>query len=159
MGDAIRVNDFGYGYGSLVFQLDDERFYGFTSVQFGEKREHGKGWSMARHMAPYIRSPGLYTPDNLKVTGWRGSVLKLKQGLAAKSSDGRSYGNVIFRGVLQYVEPDQEEITINFDRLVWTANAASHELSADPLKYDFELDVMSLDENGLTLYDASIGAP
>lgn len=159
MSDPIRVNGVMYSWGSLVFTLDGERYYGFTAVGFGEKREYGKAWSMARHHAPIGRSSGKYTPDVLKVTGWKHSILALKTALGLKSSNQIAYGNVEFQGLLQYIEPDQTEITWNFDRLKWAANTVSHEESPDPLKADFELDVMGLRENGLTLYDSTDGMP
>lgn len=159
MSDAIRVNGFCYSWGSLIFRLDGERYYGFTAVSFGDKREHGIGWSMARHHAPYLRSSGKYSAEPLKVTGWKRSVLALKQAIAAKSSDGKSYGNVTFQGVLQFFEGDETEVNIEFNRLVWAANNSSHEESADPLKADFELQCMYISENGLTLFDASDGLP
>lgn len=159
MADPIRVNGVMYSWGSLVFILDGERYYGFTSVGFAEKREYGKGYSMARHHAPIGRSSGKYTTESLKVTGWKHSVLNLKTALAAKSANGLAYGNVQFQGLLQYIEPDETEITIEFDRLKWTANSFAHDESPDPLKSDFELDFMFMRENGLTLFDSTDGMP
>jgi hypothetical protein len=148
-----------YSWGSLVFTLDGERYYGFTAVAFGEKREYTKAYSMARHHAPIGRPSGKYTAENVKVTGWKHSVLALKAALAAKSANQLAYGNVEFQGLLQYIEADQTEITINFDRLKWTANTVSHEEAPDSLKSEFELDCMMLRENGMTLFDSTEGLP
>lgn len=158
MPDAIRVNDVGYSYGSLAFRLDGERYYGFTAISFGEKREFGVGYSMARHTAPTIRSSGMYSVELVKVTGWKHSVLALQKAIAAKSG-GSSYGNYPFQGLLQYLEGDLEEITYEFDRLKWSSNAVSHDVSPDPLKQDFELHCMFIRKNGLTLFDSSEGMP
>jgi hypothetical protein len=159
MSDVIRVNGNLKSWGSLTFHARTERFEGFTSIAWGEKRERTKGYSMARHHAPYGRSAGKYTVENVKLTGYVDTVRDMKKYLASLSADGRSYGNVEFNGVLHYFEPNNEEITVEFDRLTWAANTHSHEESPDPLKVDFELDCMFVSENGLTLFDSSEGMP
>lgn len=159
MADDIRVNGNLKSWGSLQFRVAGERIYGFTNVTFADKRERVKGYSMARHHAPYGRSAGKYSTDPVKVTGWADSVQALREAIAAQSADGLSYGNVLFQGLLQYIEPDESEITVEFDRLVWTGNSATVEEAPDPLKEDFELDVMFIRRNGLVLFDGSEGMP
>lgn len=159
MSDPIRVNGNLKSWGSMTFLPAGQRFSGFTSVAWGEKRERVKGYSMARHHAPYGRSAGKYTVENLKLTGYVDSVRDLKKFLATLANDGRSYGNVVFNGVLHYFEENNDEITVEFDRLTWAANSTSHEESPDPSKTDFELDCMFVRENGLTLFDSSEGMP
>src|ERR1044072_2579983 len=142
MADSIRVNNNMYSWGSLIFRVAGERYSGFTGITFADKRERVKGYSMARHHAPYGRSSGKYSVDPVKVTGWTASVQALRQAIAALSPDGLSYGDVQFQGLLQYIEPDETEITVEFDRLVWSSNSASVEEAPDPLKEEFELDAM-----------------
>jgi hypothetical protein len=113
---------------------------------------------MGRHHAPRGRSRGKYSTENAKITGWKGSVQDLRAALAAKSKDGKSYGDVVFQVVAQYVEDDDSPITEELIDCVWVADTTSHDESPDPLKEDFEIDYMYAKRNGLTLFDNADGA-
>lgn len=155
MADPIRVNGNLYSWGSIVFKVDGERFTGFTSINYADKRERVHGYGMGRHHAPIGSSSGKYSPENVKVTGYKHAVQALRKALAAKAGDNKSYGNIRFPGVVQYIEPDEEEITVELDRLVWVANSAADEENPDPLKEDFELQPMLIRRNGLQLFDGT----
>lgn len=157
MPDAIRVNGNQHSWGSIIIKVDGDVFTGFTSVSHGEKRERVKAYGMGRHHAPRGRSRGKYSTENGKITGWKGSVQALRAGLAAKSSNGKNYGDIVFQVVVQYVEDDDTPITEELMDCVWAADATSHEESPDPLKEDFEFDYMYAKRNGLTLFDNSDG--
>lgn len=159
MADSIRVNGSTKSWGSIKFRLVGELWVGFHSISFSDKRERVKQYGMGRHHAPRGQSAGKYGADNVKVSGDIDSVQLLREGLAAQASDGISYGNVIFAGLVQYIEPDGKEITVELDRLTWAMNSMSNEESPDPLKEDFELGCMLIRRNGLTLFDASEGMP
>lgn len=159
MADAVRVNGNQLSWGSIIIKIDSERYTGFTSVSFSDKRERVKAYGAARHHAPRGRSRGKYTVDPVKLVGWKGSVAALRAALAAKSSDGISYGDVEFDVVVQYVEADEDPQTVEIERCVWSSNSTSDEESADPLKEEIELDAMLIRRNGLVLFDASEGQP
>lgn len=161
MADAQRINGNQYSWSSIVFKLGAERFTGFTSISFGDKRERVKAYGMGRHHAPRGRSAGKYSVDPVKVVGWKSSVQALRAALAAQSADQKSYGDVEFQGLVQYIEDDssETEMTVELDRLVWASNTTSDEESADPLKEEFELDCMLIRRNGLVLFDGSGGQP
>lgn len=159
MADALRVNGNMLSWGSITLKLDSERYTGFTSISFADKRERVKGYGSTRHHGPRGRSRGKYTIDPVKLVGWKSSVNALRIGLAARSKDGKSYGDVEFQAVVQYVEDDELPVTVEIDRCVWTSNSSSDEESADPLKEEIELDAMLIRRNGLVLFDASEGEP
>lgn len=158
MADPIRVNGNQYSWGHIIFKLDGDLYTGFTSIGFADKRERVKAYGMGRAHAPRGRSGGKYSVEPVKVTGWKNSVQLLRAGIAAKAG-GKSFGNYEFQGLVQYIEPGSSEtpISIDLDRLVWSANNASDEESADPLKEDFELDAMLIRWNGLVLADSQDG--
>jgi hypothetical protein len=156
MADLIRVNGNQFSYGSIILKLDGDRYFGFTGVTFADKRERVKAYGMGRHQAPIGRSRGKYSVDPVKVVGWKGAIQRFRLALALKSSDQKSYGDVEFQAIVQYVESsDSSEIAINIelDRCVWSGNSASDEESADPLKEEIELDCMLIRRNGLVLFD------
>lgn len=159
MADALRINGNAVSWGSIELKIDQEKYTGFTSIGFSDKRERVKGYSVGRHHAPTRRSRGKYTVDPVKLVGWKSSVQALRAALAAKSKDGKSYGDVEFQVVVQYVEDNEDPQTIVIDRCVWSSNSTSDEESPDPLKEEIELDAMLIKRNGLVLFDASEGEP
>jgi hypothetical protein len=159
MADDLRVNGNQLSWGSIVLKVDDERFTGFTSISFSDKRERVKAYGMTRHHAPRGRSRGKYTIEPVKLVGWKASVQKLREGLGAKASDTKSYGDVEFQIVVDYVESEDYGMTVVIHRCVWASNSSSDEESADPLKEEIEIDAMYIERNGYKLFDATEGNP
>jgi hypothetical protein len=151
MSDPIRVNSNLLSWGSLILKIDSEPYYGFTGISYADKRERVFGWGMGRHQAPIGRSRGKYTPDPVKLTGWKGAIAIARSALAAKA--GGSYGDYEFQIILQGVEEDDTPVTIEFNRCVWVGNSSSDEESADPLKEEVELSTMWIRRDNLSLYD------
>jgi hypothetical protein len=158
MSDAIRVNGNQHSWGSIIFKVEGDPFYGFTAIAWGEKRERVVAYGMGRHQAPRGKSRGKYSTENAKVTGWKGSVQALREALAAKSNNGKNYGDVTFQGVIQYIEEDDLSVTEELIDCTWAATSTAHEESADPLKEDFEIQFLYAKRNGLTLFDNTDGA-
>jgi hypothetical protein len=159
MSDQLRVNGNQYSWGSIVLKLDNDRFTGFTGITYADKRERVKAYGMGRHHAPRGRSRGKYSVEPVKLTGWRGSVQIFRQQLALRALDQRSYGDVEFQIILQYIESGELPLTVEIDRCVVTGNNASDEENPDPLKEELEIDPMLIRRNGLVLFDSSQGAP
>lgn len=163
MADQVRINGNAHSWGSIIAKVDGERFYGFTSVAYGDKRERVKGYGMGRHQAPRSRSRGKYSTDPVKLGGPKSTIHALREKLAALAADGTSYGDVEFLLVVQYVEAGvsggEVPMTVEIERCVITANSTSDEEGSDPLKDEVEIDCMLIRRNGLTLFDSSQGSP
>lgn len=159
MGDPIRVNGNQYSWGSIVLKADNDIWTGFTGISYADKRERVKAYGMGRHHAPRGRSRGKYTVESVKIIGWRGSVQLFRAGLALRSADLKSYGDVQFQIVVQYIESGELPITVEIDRCVVVGNSVSDEESADNLKDELEIDPMLIRRNGLVLFDGSEGGP
>lgn len=157
--DRIRVNGNVLSWGSLVLKANGERYYGFNSLTFADKRERVKLYGMGPHQAPRGRSRGKYSTDPVKLGGPPSSFQILREGLAEFSNDGISYGDVEFEITLEAVEIAERPLLVQIERCVWTANSNSYEEGADPLKEEIEIDCMKIYRNGLTLFDSSQGAP
>jgi hypothetical protein len=91
--------------------------------------------------------------------GPKGTINALRAQLASLSPDKKSYGNTVIEIVVQYVTDDEEPLTVELERCVYTGTSSSDEESPDPLKEEIELDCMLIRRNGLTLFDSSMGAP
>ena len=158
MADSLRVNGNMLSWGSLKFKVGGDLYSGFTAISYGDKRERVKGYGMGRHHSALGMSAGKYSVEPIKVTGRKASVRALIKALAAQSSNGASYGDVRFEGVLQGVEEGSEDpINDTFEGCVVTAVTASHEESADPLSEDLEIECMRIRRDGLTLWDSREG--
>jgi hypothetical protein len=154
MADNIRVNNNALSWGSIIVKIADERFHGFGSISFGDKRERVKGYGMGRHHAPRSRSRGKYTIEPVKLAGPTSTVHAMRETLAALAPDQRSYGDVEFQIMVQYFESDEIPLTVEIDGCVWVSNTTSHDESAENLKEELECDAMLIRRNGLTLFDS-----
>lgn len=157
-GDQILINGNQLSWGSIVLKVDGDRYYGFNSLSYGDKRERVKAYGMGPAHKARGRTRGKYTTDPVKLGGAKSSFQLLRAGLAAKSANGKSYGDVEFEIVAQYVETDETPITVEINGCLWTANVTSEEESPDPLKEEIEIDCMTILRNGLTLFDSVVGA-
>jgi hypothetical protein len=158
MSDQRHIPGNEISWGSIKAYIDNQPYTGLTSMAGGDKRERTYGYGLGPAHGPSRRSKGKYTPEPLKVTGFKSSVQIIRQALADKSDSGRAYGDVVFDVVEQFVEGDFN-ITVEYLECVWIENAASHEENPDPLKEDFVVMPMRVKRNGLVLYDNSNGDP
>lgn len=159
MSDQIRVNGNQVSWGSIILKVGGDRFYGFTSIDFGDKLEVSLAWGMGKHQAPRGRSRGKYTPDPVKLKGPKTTVQALRQQLADLSTDDVSYGTVEFEITVQFSEADEDPITVEVERCRFVANHAAHEESAEVLQDEIEISCMKIRHNGLVLFDESEGSP
>lgn len=144
-------------WGSLTVKVGDgTRLFGFTAISFADSRERVKAYGMGRAQAPRGRSRGKYATEPVGLTGWKGAVQALRQTLA-DAGDGVSYGDTVFQIVAQYVEDDEDPITVEIEDCVLVKNTTSDEEGPDPLKEEVEIDCMRIRRNGLVLFDASEG--
>ena len=162
MADSVRINGNQYDWGSITIKVDAEVYSGFDQISYGDKRERTYSYGTGRHRAPRGRTGGKYTPEPVKLRGMRSTMQVLRAHLASKSPDGRSYGNVEFPICVQYVEPGSATelpMLVELERCVIVGDTTSDEENTDPSKEEVEISTMLVRRNGLSLFDASRGAP
>lgn len=159
MADTFRVNGNIHSWASMIAKANNERFYGFNEITYGDKRERQYAYGMGRHQAPRGRTHGKYTIEPVKIGGPKSSIQALRAGLAALSPDGVSYGDVEFQFTLQYFESEDSPITVVIERLVIVGNSVSDSESADVGKDEVECSAMLIRRNGLSLFDSIEGVP
>lgn len=159
MADLYRINNNIFSWASIILKANDERFHGFTSLSYGDKRERVKQYGMARHHAPRGRTHGKYTIEPVKLGGPKSTIQALRDSLARLAPDQRSYGDVEFQIHCEYVETGELGISVVIERCVIVGNSTSEDESPDPLKEEIEIDAMLIRRNGLTLFDAMDGQP
>ncbi len=157
MSDSYLINGNQHSWASIVTKAYDEVWTGFTGITYGDKRERVLAYGQGRHHAPRGRSHGKYTPENIKLTGWKASVQQFIAGLAAKASDSVSFGDVEFQIVVQFVEADEGSITVVAERCTVISLMSTHDESPDPLKDEIEIQPLWLRRNNLTLFDSRQG--
>jgi hypothetical protein len=157
MSDQLRVNGLQIGWASAKLAIDGETFHGVTSIGYADSLEVAKAYGMGRHHSPRGRSIGKYSTEPLTMTMWKSSAQELRRLLAEKSGQqggsSSSYGRAVVPIVLQYIEPDDATITVEFEDCRYVKATASNEEGAEALKEDVEFDVMRIRRNGLTLFE------
>lgn len=157
MADSVRINGVQISWSSCKLTIDGESYTGITSIGYADALDVSKGYGMGRHHAPRGRGAGKYTTEALTMRAWKSTAQAIREQLAKKSPSGTSYGRVEVPIVLQYIEPDDAVITVEFDRARFVKPSSSNEEGPDPLAEDIEWDVMSIRRNGLVLFDESEG--
>lgn len=155
MADSARINGLQISWSSLIFKIDGEEYTGITSIGYADALETSLAYGMGRHHAPRGRSAGKYTPDPLTVTCWKSTAQAIREQLAALSPSGTSYGRAVVPIVLQYVEPDDSVVTVEFEECRLTKCTSSNEEGPDNLSEDLEFSVLRIRRNGLALFDES----
>lgn len=158
MADEIRVNGSLYSWGSIILKVNGERFYGISSVNYGDKLERAKSYGMGRHHAPRGRSSGKYQTDPVTVKMEKKTAQELRATLAKLSPSGTSYGSVEFEIVVQFIEGTDVQTDV-LERCTWSGDSSKNEESPDPLYDEAEFDCMLIRRNGLVLFDDSQGSP
>jgi hypothetical protein len=155
MSDQIRVNGSIASWGHICLKIEGERYYGWDSISYGDKRERVKGYGMGRHHAPRHRSHGKYTVEPVKLRGPTSTAQAVRAHLASLSEDRKSYGNVEVEIVVTYATADEPALLVEIERCVYVSATTSNEESPDPLKEEIEFDAMLVRRNGLTLFDGT----
>ena len=162
MADQLRINGNMHSWGSIILKIDDQLYTGFTGITYAEKRERVDAYGMGVHQGPRGRSRGKYAAEPSKLTGWKASIQELREALAARASDGRSYGNVEFEVQIQYIEAitgNEIPIQVDLHKCTFVGNSGGDEEGPDPLKEEVEIKPLTLEINQLTLFDATEGMP
>lgn len=154
MSDQVLINGNAHSWASTKLKIANETTTGVTAIKYAEKRERAKGYGMNRGYRPRARTSGKYTVEPVTLTLYKATAQELRERLAAKSSDGNSYGNIEFTMVLQFIEPiGDKPITIEFEGCRWDGTNASAEENPDPTMDEVTFDCMGIKHNGKTLYD------
>jgi hypothetical protein len=101
------------------------------------------------------QSTGKYEPDQMKIKGFSGGVQKMRDYLAQRAIDGRSYGNVIFECLIQLIDANETPIDIKFEGVTWSSNNDSRTEGSELFQDEIEFKFMKCWRNGLSLFDSS----
>lgn len=157
MADAVRINGLQISWSSAKLTINGESYTGITSIGYADSLEVTKAYGMGRHHGPRGRSAGKYSAEPLTMRAWKSTAQAIRDQLAALSPSGTSYGRAVVPIVLQYIEPDDAVITVEFEECRLVKCTSSNEEGADALAEDLEWDVMRIRRNGLVLFDESEG--
>lgn len=155
MADQVRINKNLYSWASIILKVAEERFTGFTAIGYGDKLERSVAYGMGG--LPRGISRGKYTVDESTLTGHTDTVQEVRKALANLSQDKKSYGDVRFQIVIQYVEQDLEPQTVELEDCVWIASNSSPSEGAEALTEDITFQPMRIRRNGLTLFEERNG--
>lgn len=154
-GDAVRVNGRQIDWGSVRLRINGTPYYGFTAIEFSDGLEVSHAYGAGRHRGPRGRTAGKYMPEPLVLTCWRSTTKQIREDLAAEASDGRSYGSVIIPISVQYIEPDDAEVSVDAEECKLIKIETSDEEGPDGLSDKLTFHVMRYRFDGLTQFDSS----
>lgn len=156
MSDTVRINGTQIGWASMSLKINGQSYTGITVIEFGDKLEAGFAYGMARHGGPRGRPPGKYTPDPFSITCWTSTGAAIRKDVAARASDGVSYGQVICSIILQYVEQTDGVVQVEAQDARIAEISASNEEGPDATNEKVVFSPMRIIRNGLTLYNSSV---
>lgn len=156
MSDATRINGNLISWASLKVKLNGEPYSGITSIEYSDGRERAYAYGIGRHHAPRGMTAGKYTPEPCVITCWKSTAKAIREAVAKRAQDGRSYGSVTDNVlVVQYVEPTDAVITVEIQDAPITKIEASDEEGPEGLNEKITLAPMRIIRDGLTLYDST----
>jgi len=150
--DTVRINGKVHSWNSTEFTVDGNRFYGFTSISYGDKKEGQLVYTCNTSYAPYGITSGKYEPGKLSLSGPIGPIEELREFVSTYSSNRNSYGDAVIPiAILKFIE-DNRVIVKEFFDLQWCSESSSHSESADALSVDIEFAISRILHNGKSLY-------
>lgn len=151
MSDIVRINGRAFSAASVILKLDGFTFEGWKSITYGHKRTRVLVYPQNAAQQPGALTRGKYEPGELKLSMRLESAQLLRERCAAKSLDGKSYGDHVFPSMLQYVDGNKPPVKVEF-RSCWIASEDNSEGdSPDPSHEDVVFGFMLMKKNGLTL--------
>ncbi len=154
MSDEIRINGIAHSWGSTKLKIDGERYSGVMSISYSDKLETAFGYGMGQAHRPRAQSRGKYSAEQV-VMKVQTSTAQAIRDMLADRGDGTSYGVVTVPIVLQYLEPDDEPITVEFEECRLVEDGSSDEEGGDVLTVEIKWSTFGIIRNGKTLYQES----
>ena len=151
MADEIRINGIAHSWGSTKLKIAGERYSGVMSISYSDKLETAFGYGMGKSHKPRSQSRGKYSAEQV-VMKVQTSTAQAIRDMLADRSDGTSYGMVNVPIVLQYLEPDDEPITVEFEDCRLVEDGSSDEEGSDVLSVELKWSTFGIIRNGKTLY-------
>jgi len=151
MSDEIRINGIAHSWGSTKLKIDGERYSGISSISYSDKLETAFGYGMLKSQRPRAQSRGKYVPEQVVMKCMTSTAQAIRDKLAEKG-DGTSYGMTIVPIVLQYLEPDDTPITVEFEECRLVEDGSSDEEGSDVLSCEIKWTTTGIRRNDKTLY-------
>jgi hypothetical protein len=161
MSDKIRINGNVYSWGSITIKILGERYTGFQSITYADKRSRKKVKGGGKHQAPRGKTRGSYEAEDSKLKGPIESMQALRTALAKASPDGKSYGDIEFEIDVQFVEETSNQ-TPHLVQLISCHVAgfsSDNQEGEDEMTEECTISVTKILRDGLPLFDASEGSP
>lgn len=147
--DTVRINGHICSWQGTELTFDGERFHKFTAIDYGDK--NSKSFVFGTDGRPMGITRGKYETDPLKITGPKTAIQDLREFFAAHSGTD-SYADATIGSVtLQFIKNDRV-ITVDFARVTWNEDSASHSEGSDALEDSVTFYVETIARNGKVLY-------
>lgn len=152
MSDRVRINGIAHSWGSVKLRISGERFFGVTSISYGDKITTSFGYGMGAAHRPRSQSRGKYEPSEISMKV-ETATAQLIRNMMANRGNGVSYGIAQVPIVLQYLEPSDLPVTIKFDKCRLVEDTSSDEEGSDVMTVELKWTTFGVTRNGKTLYE------
>jgi len=149
--DKVRINGNLVSMASVIFKIDGERMFGFTSIDWDESRERAHGFAADKTSRPAGTTAGEYVPSPVKIKFYTHTAQLVLKNLAA-SAGGISYGDAKVGATLQVDEPGNLSQDVEFLEMQLTKKATAFARGNEPAQEDFEFTNCGIITDGLTMY-------
>jgi hypothetical protein len=152
VADEIRINGIAHSWGSTKLKIAGERYSGVTSISYSDKLETAFGYGMGKSHAPRSQSRGKYSAEQI-VMKFQTSSAQDVRNMMANRGNGTAYGIAQVPIVLQYLEPGDTPVTVEFERCRLVEDGSSDEEGSDVLTVELKWTTFGIRRNGKTLYE------
>ena len=151
----VVVNGVIHDSSSVVIRIGGKEYEGILGIKYSQKRTRTRVKAVGKGGVPIGKTKGTYNAEDGSITMLRQHAQMLRDDLAAKSSNGKSYGDTSFPITVQTVEEGTTPIVdALFDCCIAGDDGSAEESSTDGLKEEIPFSMARMTRNGKTLYQA-----
>lgn len=152
---TVVINGTIHDASSVVIRIAGKEYEGLLGIKYSQTRKRTRVKAIGKGGVPIGKTRGTYNAEEGSFTMLRQYAQMLRDDLAARSKNGKSYGDESFPITVQTVEPGTSPIVDKlFDCCIDGDDGSAEESSTDGLKEEIKFSMARMTRNGKTLYQA-----
>lgn len=158
MSDSIvRIQGLAFDGSCVRVMIAGRKYYGIKSIKYDQKRNRSNVSILGPEQAPVGMTRGFYEMGQVTIAMLRRTAQDLRDHIASKSSNGRSYGDPKFHLSVQYVAVGIPAVIDEFFGCAITGDGGGADIpSADPLYEDVVMNCLKMQRGGKTLFASKV---
>lgn len=149
------INRRASSWGHLVITAGTIRSDGWTALEYSDDKEESLGRTMGMAAGPSLRSEGVYTPGQCKLTGYAGKVDAFLQQLSAIAPEPGNVSSIDFLLTATFAPRNGDPVrTIVLEETRILGISDSYADGPDLLMTDLKIQPLRIIRNGIRLWSA-----